>query len=132
MACAALTGAAAICYEQGIVPAKTNAEATRLTYLSLLLIGLTFIALLIPLALLGPVFLSHFAGPGPALTLFLLSLGIAFNAAVLVLLQLANRGRRDRAISCASVFGLIFGQIPGSTLAAVSLSMILPWYHCAP
>src|SRR5690606_24904122 len=146
-ACAMLTIAAALCYEQGIVPAKSEAEAGRLTYLALLLVGGLCVGLGLPLVLLGPWLLRLAEAESFTPVILLLPIGIAFNAAVEVLLHWANRNHRDRIMSSAYVtqagvmvaaqigaswlavsqYGLILGQVVGNAMAVALLCCTLPW-----
>jgi O-antigen/teichoic acid export membrane protein len=145
-ACTAFTLAAAVCYEQGIVPARSDTESARLTYLSLLLVVLTSAALALVMVLVGPVLRLVDIGMLSQMAV-ILPIGVAFNAAVEVLLHWANRNHRDRLISSAAVLralimlgiqfgaswlamnqsGLILGHIVGSASAAILLCIALPW-----
>lgn len=146
-ACSVLGVAAALCYERGIVPAKTDVEASLLTYLSLLLTVVTCSALEVVLILAMPVLRRLGLIESATLLILVLPVGIAFNSIVQTLLEWANRTHRDRIMSGSSVlraatmlgiqfgaawlaigsYGLIVGQLGGSILAVVTLCLCLSW-----
>jgi O-antigen/teichoic acid export membrane protein len=137
----ALTAAVTLCYERGIVPANTDAEALDLTYLAIVVAVMVCLigeAVLLPVTLL----LGHFGLVTELHPLMiLLPIGVVFNSIIQTLLQWANRCHLDRVISIMSVLrsaimivvqlaaswlaiggnGLIIGQIVGSVITAAML-----------
>jgi O-antigen/teichoic acid export membrane protein len=146
-ATAVLSVAAALCYEQAIVPARSERQAGALLYLSLLLAVAISLFLQI-IAFLGYPLIRHF-GPVQSLAPIILVMPAAtgVNAIVLILLQWANRTHRDHVMSSNSVLragcmvglqavggyfamggmGLILGQLAASLIAAAVLAVRISW-----
>lgn len=146
-ATAVLSVAAALCYEQAIVPARSERQAAALLYLSLLLAVAISVFLQI-IAFLGYPLIRHF-GPVQSLAPIILVMPAAtgVNAIVLILLQWANRTHRDHVMSSNSVLragcmvglqavggyfamggmGLVLGQLAASLIAAAVLAVRISW-----
>jgi O-antigen/teichoic acid export membrane protein len=146
-ATAVLSVAAALCYEQAIVPAKSDRQAAALLYLSLLL-AVTISLFLQIIAFLAFPLIRH-CDPVQNLAPIILVLPAATgtNAIILILLQWANRTHRDHLMSSNSVLragcmvglqavggyfamggmGLVFGQLAASLIAAAALAVRISW-----
>jgi O-antigen/teichoic acid export membrane protein len=146
-AIAVISVAAALCYEQAIVPVRSDRQAAALLYLSLLL-AVAISLLLQIIVFLGFRLIRHF-GPVQSLAPIILVMPAAtgVNAIVLILLQWANRTHRDHVMSSNSVLragcmvglqavagyfamggmGLVLGQLAASLIAAAVLAVRISW-----
>jgi O-antigen/teichoic acid export membrane protein len=146
-AATALSFAAALCYDQGIVPAKSDDEAAALLYLSLLLPVGVCLVLQVIAVLCAPLVRDLGSTEAFARIILLLPAASGVNATLLILLHWANRSHLDRLMSSCSILraglmvglqlgggwlalggmGLVIGQLGATLIAAMALAIGISW-----